>query len=152
MKVLRLAIKVGLNVGASVAAIIAAGVVSGAGNAHGLSVTQSEPPTLEVTHRARAVAPGEVVLVDVRAPMPLHDVQATWMSQTIYFYEVQAREWRALLPIDVAAAAGRQVLTVQAKAPDNHTMERAYPIDCRAAYVPGASDNRRREVCGPSSG
>ena len=35
----------------------------------------------------------------------LHDVQATWMSQTIYFYEVQAREWRALVPIDVAAAA-----------------------------------------------
>ena len=136
MKVLRLVIKVGLNVGASVAAIIAAGVASGAGNAHGLSATQAEPQTLEVTHRARAVAPGEVVLVDVRAPLPLHDVQATWMSQTIYFYEVQAREWRALLPIDVAAAAGRQVLTVQAKAPDNHTMERAYPITVAARTFP----------------
>jgi len=113
---------------ASVAAIAGAGLASGVGSASRLFATQAEPQTLEISHRARAVAPGEVVLVDVHAPLALHDVQAKWMSQVILFYEVQPKAWRALVPIDVAASAGRQVLTVQAKAPDNRAIEQAYPI------------------------
>jgi len=116
-----------LRLFAGVAAIAGAGLASGI-HAGRLSAKQAEPQTLKISHRARAVTPGEVVLVDVHAPLALHDVQAKWMSQTIYFYEVQPREWRALLPIDVAAAAGRQVLSVEAKAPDNHAIEQAYPI------------------------
>ena len=66
----------------------------------------------------------------------VHDVQATWMSQTILFYQVRPGHWRALLPIDVAAAAGRQVLTVRAKDPDSRTIERAYPIAIAARTFP----------------
>ncbi len=52
------------------------------------------------------------------------------------FYEVEARSGGRWLPIDVAAAAGRQVLAVQANAPDDRTMERAYPITVAARTFP----------------
>ena len=90
--------------------------------------------TLKISHRARAVSPGEVVLVDVRAAA-LRDVQAQWLSQTVLFYQVEPGWWQGLAPIDVAAAAGRQTLGRAADDHDGRALERAYPI----TIAPGRS-------------
>ena len=91
---------------------------------------------LQISHRARAVAPGEVVLVDIRAPPPLRDVQAQWLGQTVWFYEVEPGWWQGLAPIDVAVAAGRQTLAVRARTADGRALERAYPITIAARTFP----------------
>ena len=41
---------------------------------------------LQISHRARAVAPGEVVLVDVRARVALEEVHGRWLGQTVGFF------------------------------------------------------------------
>ena len=91
---------------------------------------------LQISHRARAVAPGEVVLVDIRTKVALRDVHAQWLSQTVWFYEVTAGLWQGLAPIDVAAAAGRQTLAVRAQTADGRAIDRAYPIVIAARVFP----------------
>ncbi len=82
---------------------------------------------LQISHRARAAAPGEVVLVDIRAKA-LEEVQAQWLSQTVLFYQVETGWWQGLAPVDVAVAAGRYTLAVRARATDGRTLEQAYRI------------------------
>ena len=91
---------------------------------------------LEISHRARAVAPGEVVIIDIRAKIALRDMQAQWLSQTVWFYEVTPGSWQGLAPIDLAVAAGRQTLAVHAQTTDGRTIDRAYPIVITARVFP----------------
>jgi murein DD-endopeptidase MepM/ murein hydrolase activator NlpD len=91
---------------------------------------------LQVSHRARAVAPGEVVLVDVRARAAFADVQAQWLGQTVGFYKVEPGWWQGLAAIDLGATAGRQTLAVRARTTDGRTLERSYPIAIAARTFP----------------
>ena len=105
---------------------------------------------LQISHRARAAAPGEVVLVDIRAKAlakGLEDVQAQWLSQTVLFYQVETGWWQGLAPIDVGVAAGRYTLAVRARTADGRTLEQAYPDHDRSAHVPGPAHHRRAEIC-----
>ena len=93
--------------------------------------TQTSAPAnlpLEVSHWARAVAPGEVILVDVRAATPLRDLQGQWMGQTVVFYQLAPEQWQGLVPIDVGAAAARQTLALRASTTAGRTLEQPYPI------------------------
>jgi hypothetical protein len=91
---------------------------------------------LQITHRARAVAPGEVVLLDVRTQTALEDVQAQWMGQAVGFYKVEPGWWQGLAGIDLGASAGRQTLAVRARTTDGRTFERAYPLTIAARTFP----------------
>ena len=116
------------NVSLATAVVIALQVVGASGS--------RQPPAggdapLQVSHRARAVAPGEVVIVDIRtraASAALQEVQARWLSQTVLFYQVDAGWWQGLAPVDVAGAAGRYTLEVRARATDGRTLEQPYRI------------------------
>lgn len=92
--------------------------------------------TLVISHKARAVAPGEVVLVDVRTKAALQDVQAQWLSQTVWFYQVEPGWWQGLAPVDLGVAAGRQTLAIRARTTDGRTLERTYPIGIAARTFP----------------
>ena len=105
------------------------------------SPTPAESP-LKVSHLARSVAPGEVVLVDVRAATPLRDLHGQWMSQTVVFYQVTPAHWQGLAPIDVGATAGRQTLALQATTTDGRPLNQPYPI----AIAPRAFPARRITV------
>ena len=83
---------------------------------------------LQISHRARAAAPGEVVLVDIRSKTALEEVQAQWLSQAVLFYQLETGWWQGLAPVDVAVAAGRYTLAVRARATDGRTLEQAYRI------------------------
>lgn len=102
----------------------------------GFTGGQAETQTLQITHRARAVAPGEVVLVEVSAATPLKEVRAEWMRGTILFYAIDPQHWQGLAPIDVEARAGRQVLAVQALTTAGDTLTRDYPITVAARTFP----------------
>jgi murein DD-endopeptidase MepM/ murein hydrolase activator NlpD len=90
---------------------------------------QAAPPqALQVSHAARAVAPGEVVLVDVRSATSLRSLRGQWMSQAIVFFDAGGGRWQGLAPIDVGARAGRQTLALRGTTADGRTVERAYPM------------------------
>jgi murein DD-endopeptidase MepM/ murein hydrolase activator NlpD len=105
------------------------------GGAAGLQKSAGSDASLQISHRARVVAPGEVVLVDIRAAA-LREVQAQWLSQTVWFYQVEPGWWQGLAPIDVAVTAGRQTLAVHARTTDGRALERAYPIAIAARTFP----------------
>jgi len=100
------------------------------------TVTQNEVATLEISHRARAVAPGEVVLVEVLARAPLQEVRAEWLGRRLVFYQIEPRMWQGLAPIDLASRAGRQTLLVYAATTDGRALERGYPITIGARTFP----------------
>jgi murein DD-endopeptidase MepM/ murein hydrolase activator NlpD len=107
--------------------------------------SQDEGGTLHVTHRARAVAPGEVVLVDVRASIPLKTVTADWSAfaassstagVTLTFYAIDPQHWQGLVPIDLEARAGQHVLTLHAASTTGRELTRDYPITIAARTFP----------------
>jgi len=101
-----------------------------------MSVPQNEVATLEISHRARAVAPGEVVLVEVLARAPLQEVRAEWLGRKLVFYQIEPRRWQGLAPIDLGSRAGRQTLLVHAATTDGRALERGYPITIGARTFP----------------
>jgi murein DD-endopeptidase MepM/ murein hydrolase activator NlpD len=90
--------------------------------------TQAPADVLTVTHRARAVAPGEVVIVDVRSPTPLRDVRAEWLGRTVVFYRLDTARWQGLAPIDVEAFSGRRSVLITARTADGRALGKEYPL------------------------
>jgi murein DD-endopeptidase MepM/ murein hydrolase activator NlpD len=96
----------------------------------------STPTTLVVSHRARAVAPGEVVLVDVSAPTPLREVKGDWLGQSIIFAPIGHGQWEGLAAIDVGAAAGRHTLVIHAATTDGRQLTHDYPLTIAKRVFP----------------
>jgi len=101
-----------------------------------LTAAIPQTPSLVVSHKARAVAPGEVVLVDVRGSGALQDVRGEWLGQPILFYRIEPRRWQGIAPIDLAAHAGRQTLVVRAKTEQGLDLHTEYPITIAARTFP----------------
>jgi murein DD-endopeptidase MepM/ murein hydrolase activator NlpD len=111
---------------------------------------QSENPALEITHRARAMTPGEVILVDVsiRGPSPspeprvsspeVVEVRGEWLGRSLVFYQLEPRRWQGLAPIDVGAKSGQFTLVVSAKTAGG-TLRRSYPITVAPKTFPSRS-------------
>jgi murein DD-endopeptidase MepM/ murein hydrolase activator NlpD len=117
-----------------------------------LAQTSAAPTALKVSHAARTVAPGEVVLVDVRVASPLRDLRAQWMSHTVVFYPVTAAHWQGLAPIDVAARPGRQTLALRATASDGRLTEQSYPITIAPRTFPARRITVDAKFVNPPSG
>lgn len=73
--------------------------------------------TLLVTHWARGVQPGEVVLLEVTAPEPLVSVEATYLNRSFtLFPDVSSPgRWFGLLGIDLEAKTGPAQVIVSAQ-------------------------------------
>lgn len=69
--------------------------------------------SLQVSHRARALAPGELVELVVTSPAPLDAVTAEALGQRVIFVRAgQPGEWRGLLGLDLDAPAGPQTVAL----------------------------------------
>src|SRR4029450_6246025 len=110
------------------ALMLCAVVVSAAG--------QPAKPPLTITHRARAMTPGEIVLVDIRSGTPIKDVRADWLKQALIFYEITPQHWQGLTPIDLGAKAGPQPLTVHAVTGEGHAIVDAYTLKIAPKVFP----------------
>ena len=64
-------------------------------------------PKLEVSHQARSLQPGEVVLISVRTPIPLEGIQGQAFGKRFFLYPTdEPGVWRGLLGIDLETAPG----------------------------------------------
>jgi murein DD-endopeptidase MepM/ murein hydrolase activator NlpD len=70
---------------------------------------------LQVTHHARAVAPGEVVALSVDAPAAVTAVSSLWRERPLDFVRVGAGRWHALIGLDVEEKPGPRRLTLTAR-------------------------------------
>ena len=83
----------------------------------GASAVAAEPMRVHVSHAARAVCPGEVVLVRATTTVPADAVTGQSPSETLRFAKTgDPLVWEAVLGIDISAKAGPVRLTVRAKA------------------------------------
>ena len=67
---------------------------------------------LEVTRRARAVAPGEIVELVVTSSSPLAAVTGEGFGQRVVFVEDGAGRWRGLVGLDLNTPPGPGVMTI----------------------------------------
>jgi murein DD-endopeptidase MepM/ murein hydrolase activator NlpD len=93
-----------------------------------LAFQATAPSPLQVSHRARALAPGEAVLVDVRSRDVVDDVTAEWLGQKVVFSPAGADGWQGVAAIDLAARPGPHTMTIRARTPAGALVTRAYPL------------------------
>jgi murein DD-endopeptidase MepM/ murein hydrolase activator NlpD len=84
---------------------------------------------ITVSHRARSLQPGEVVVLTVGAARPLHDVQVTVFGHAFPSFEtVDPLTWTALIGIDLETKPGRYIVSVKALYADGQTASVDYPM------------------------
>jgi murein DD-endopeptidase MepM/ murein hydrolase activator NlpD len=88
----------------------------------------SPPPALDVTIAAREFAPGEVLRVDVTAPVQLDSVQVTGFDRTASCTLMANGSWRTILGIDLNVTPGVYSLMVDAVASDEGQLTRAETV------------------------
>ena len=94
-------------------------------------------PALDVSHRARALHPGEVVVLEVRAPAPLADLSATAFGHDIRFFEDPSDGvWRGLVGIDLTAEPGAYEVAVRAATAGGGQADVAYMLDVAPKEFP----------------
>jgi murein DD-endopeptidase MepM/ murein hydrolase activator NlpD len=81
-----------------------------------LSIAASAP-AITITHRARSIRPGEVVLLTVTAPTAIDVVRIHAFDRDWPAYRVTPQRWRALVGIDVEVAPGSYVVALDATSP-----------------------------------
>jgi hypothetical protein len=112
------------GVGALLVAAAASAVLS-AGQA-----TPARPPRLEVNHSARALVPGEAVLLTFTATTgTLTAVRGTAFGQPFIAYQDgPVGAWRALVGIDLAARPGPAAVDVEARLADGVSLAARLPL------------------------
>ena len=86
--------------------------------------------TLGVSHRARAVHPGEVIVMEVRPSAPLATIRATAFGATIRFFPSgEDGVWRGLVGIDLAASPGEYPIAVRATTGGGDTVRSTYTLN-----------------------
>jgi murein DD-endopeptidase MepM/ murein hydrolase activator NlpD len=91
---------------------------------------------LQISHHARAMTPGEIVLVDIRSTAPIKDVRADWLKQTLVFYEITPQHWQGLTPLDLGAKAGLQPLMVHALSGEGRSIVEPYTLKIAPKVFP----------------
>ena len=105
--------------------------------AHAISAAAFVNPALDVSHRARAIHPGEVVVLEVRAGAPLADLSATAFGHEIrLFQDPSDGVWRGLVGIDLTTEPGSYEVTVRASTAGGGRAEIAYALDVAPKEFP----------------
>ena len=93
--------------------------------------------TLEVTHRARSVQPGEVVVLEVRpSELPL-SVRATAFGSPVGFYQdASDGVWRGLIGIDLDARPDDYGVAIRATSGQGVTARATYTLTVAAKEFP----------------
>jgi murein DD-endopeptidase MepM/ murein hydrolase activator NlpD len=89
--------------------------------------------TLEVSTRARALRPGEAVLLTITPSRPIVALDGTAFDHAVSVWSDGPSRWRALAGIPLDTAPGASEITVRAKTQDGESTSAAVPIVVVAA-------------------
>lgn len=98
----------------------------------------NERVTLEVSHQARALQPGEVVVLEARVPASPVSVQATAFGHPVRFFQLASASpvWRGLVGIDLEADPGDYPVTVRATLANGRLIESTYVLQVEPKEFP----------------
>ena len=83
-----------------------------------------------ITHRARALHPGEVVVIDVRIDGPTRSLTARAFDRDLRFFPTgPANVSSTLVGVDLTVDPGAHPVVVRAEGPDGTVDERTYTLD-----------------------
>ena len=91
---------------------------------------------IEVSHKARSIHPGEVVVLLVNAAEnPVH-VVATAFGKPVYFFRTADNVWTGLVGIDLTVGVGTHDVDVTATADDGVMVQKTYPLVVQSKEFP----------------
>ena len=92
--------------------------------------------TLDLSHRARDLHPGEVVVLEVRPSEDLALLSATAFGNSLNFFRTSNEVWMALLGIDLTTEPGSYDVSVIATAQDGVVTRRSYTLSVEPKDFP----------------
>lgn len=102
-----------------------------------LGGVENDSGQIEVSHRARSLQPGEVVLVTVQSQLPLTQMEGRAFEKTFLFYPTdQDTLWQGLIGIDLATTAGRYPILLKGKTSDGSSVEKSYELQVEHKEFP----------------
>lgn len=105
----------------------------GEGRATADSLENGQPETLTVTHEARALRPGEAVLLTIESSQALRSVKATSPGQDPGAFPAGAdTRWQVLLGIDVETAPGPYRVSIEATTSGGSLLKAAHTLQVTA--------------------
>jgi murein DD-endopeptidase MepM/ murein hydrolase activator NlpD len=93
------------------------------------------PTPISVTARARAIRPGELVVLTITTVAPAEDVRARAFGHDLEPYRVSARVWRVLVGIDLDVTPGSHPVSIEAGRAD-HAETTTYRLAVKARAFP----------------
>lgn len=91
----------------------------------------------EVSHLARSLQPGEVVLVSVESPLPLTQMEGRAFEKTFVFYPTaEDTGWQGLIGIDLATTAGDYTVLLKGTTSDGAEVEQSYELQVEHKEFP----------------
>lgn len=92
---------------------------------------------LSVTHHARSLQPGEVIVMTVRGEAPLRQVEVTAFDQSFSFFpEGDGSVWKGLVGIDLNTRPGSYPAQIEALDSANKRLSSSYPLQVKAKEFP----------------
>ena len=92
---------------------------------------------LEVSHRARSLQPGEVVVLEVRPSQPPVTMRATAFGHSVRFFPSQDDGmWRGLVGVDLATEAGVYTIALRASMSDGQSVRTTYTLTVEQKEFP----------------
>ena len=102
-----------------------------------LGAVENDAGQFEVSHLARSLQPGEVVLVTVRSPLPLTQMKGRAFEKTFLFYPTdQDTLWQGLIGIDLATTAGDYPVVLMGTTSDGASVEQTYELQIEHKEFP----------------
>ena len=101
------------------------------------SALPAPPSDLMISHRARSLQPGEVVLLTVESPRPIKEVSGTAFSKAFPLYSSRdSKEWQGLIGIDPEIRAGRYSVDVRGTGIDGQPFHSTHVLEVRGKQFP----------------
>ncbi len=101
-----------------------------------LAVQSPAPEPLTLAVAARAIQPGELVVVTVTSAVPVTTLQATAFMRSLSPFKVDALTWRVLVGIDLNTPPGAYRVDVGATLPGGGRAQAAHPLTVRPKTFP----------------
>lgn len=108
------------------------------------------PSEVEIDYQARALQPGEAVLLTVTSSAPLQEITATFREKTIRFYPAEGSTvWDGLVGIDLDVRPGLYPLELVLIRRDGGRLPASYPLPVQDKQFPTRTLQVEEEYANP---
>ena len=102
-----------------------------------LGGAENDARQIEVSHLARSLQPGEVVLITVESQLPLKQMEGKAFEKTFLFYPTtEDTVWQGLIGIDLETSAGNYPVLMNGTTSDGVSVQHSYELQVEHKEFP----------------